>query len=126
MRYSAKSAASNPFRTETRTFHAGFKCQILSLEVVCRRSRDFIGFRDHSFSPLFGGPFVSMLFFIVHRLGDSRKSAREVAASRLFCFTAGFSGFPNGIRFQAGWRRLLPVHNPTDTSTPLQLQMATT
>jgi hypothetical protein len=55
-----------------------------------------------------------MLFFVAHRLGDSRKSAREVGASRLFCFTAGFSGSPNGIRFQAGWRHSLPVHNPTD------------
>jgi hypothetical protein len=54
-----------------------------------------------------------MLFFVVHRLGGSRKSAREVGASRLFCFTAGFSGSPNGIRFQAGWRHSLPVHNPT-------------
>jgi hypothetical protein len=39
-----------------------------------------------------------MLFFVVHRLGGSRKSAREVAASRLFCTTAGFSGSPNGER----------------------------
>jgi hypothetical protein len=44
---------------------------------------------------------------------DSRKSAREVGASRLFCFTAGFSGSPNAVRFQAGWQRLLPVHNLT-------------
>jgi hypothetical protein len=56
-----------------------------------------------------------MLFFVVHRLGGSRNSAREVAASRLLCFTAGFSGSPNGIRFQAGWPRSLPVHNPTFT-----------
>jgi hypothetical protein len=59
-----------------------------------------------------------MLFFVVHRLGGSRKSAREAAASRLFCFTAGFSGSPNGIRFQAGRRRSLPVHNPTVTVPP--------
>ena len=40
---------------------------------------DFIGLRDNFFRPLFGGPFDDMLFFVVHRLGDSRKSAREVA-----------------------------------------------
>src|SRR5260370_40379669 len=59
-----------------------------------------------------------MLFFVVHRLGGSRKSAREVAASRLFCFTAGFSGAPNGIRFQTGRRRSLPPHNPTIIEQP--------
>jgi hypothetical protein len=62
-----------------------------------------------------------MLFFVVHRLGGSRKSAREVGASRLFCFTAGFSGSPNGIRFQAGWRHSLPVHNPTNKKGRRQL-----
>src|SRR2546426_2996523 len=41
-----------------------------------------------------------MLFFVVHRLGDLRKSAREVSASRLFCFTAGFSGSPTGLSFR--------------------------
>src|SRR6266481_9948255 len=41
-----------------------------------------------------------MLCFVVHRLGGSRKSAREVGASRLFCFNAGFSGSPNGLSFR--------------------------
>src|SRR5258708_6593886 len=56
-----------------------------------------------------------MLFSVDHHLGDSRKSAREVWASRLFCFTAGVSGSPNGIRFQAGWQRSVPVHRSTDS-----------
>src|SRR4030095_13651698 len=71
------------------------------------------GLRDHSFSPLFGGPFVAMLFFVVHRLGGSRKSAREVAASRLFCFYRRIFGVPKWDRLRAGRRRSLPVHNPT-------------
>ena len=50
-----------------------------------------------SSGPLFGGPVIAMLCFVVHRLGGSRKSAREVGASRLFCFNAGFSGSPNGV-----------------------------
>jgi hypothetical protein len=41
-----------------------------------------------------------MLYFVNHRLGDLRKSAREVGASRLFCFNAGFSGSPNGVSFR--------------------------
>src|SRR5260221_12698128 len=41
-----------------------------------------------------------MLCFVVHRLGDPRKSAREVGASRLFCFNAGFSGSPDGLSFR--------------------------
>jgi hypothetical protein len=54
-----------------------------------------------------------MLFFVVHRLGGSRKSAREVAASRLFCFYRMIFGVPKWDRLRAGRRRSLPVHNPT-------------
>src|SRR5579859_7356802 len=49
-----------------------------------------------------------MLCSIVHHLGGSRKSAREVGASRLFCFTAGFSGSPNG----SSLRRVDPAQFP--------------
>jgi imidazolonepropionase-like amidohydrolase len=54
-----------------------------------------------------------MLDSVVHRLGDLRKSAREVGASRLFCFNAGFSGSPNGVVIQAGCSGSLPVHKAT-------------
>src|SRR4026209_1625244 len=60
-----------------------------------------------------------MLFPVDHRLGDSRKSAREVGPSRLFCFTAGFSGSPNGIRFKVDRSHSVPVHNSTATTLRL-------
>src|SRR5262245_17558934 len=57
-----------------------------------------------------------MLCFVAHRLGDLRKSAREVGASRLFCFNAGFSGAPNGVSFQAVWSNSIPVHKATSNA----------
>ena len=53
-----------------------------------------------------------MLSFVVHRLGDLRKSAREDASSRLFCFTAGFSGSPNGVLTQVGRYVSTSVNQP--------------
>src|ERR1700724_1772107 len=88
---------------------------MLSFELVGCGSPDFIGLRDNCFSRLFGGLFVAILFSVDHHLGDSRKSAHEVGASRLFCFTAGFSGSPNGCSFQAGRRCSVPVHRSTVT-----------
>src|SRR5580765_1818595 len=52
--------------------------QILALEVEWCGSLDFIGLCDVFSSPLSGGLLTAMLSFVVHRLGDSRKSAREV------------------------------------------------
>src|ERR1044071_2779476 len=89
--------------------------QILALEVEWCGSPDFIGPRDVFFSPLPGGLLTVMLFSVVHRLGDSRKSAREVGASRLFCFNAGFSGSPNGCLLQTSKPPLIPVHKATAT-----------
>jgi transposase len=54
-----------------------------------------------------------MLSCVLHRLGDSRESAREVGASRLFCFTAGFSGSPDVSCSQAGRHGSIPLHKPT-------------
>src|SRR5215472_9166249 len=73
---------------------------MLTFEVIRRGSPDFVGLRDIFSGPLSDGPVIAMLCFVVHRLGDSRKSAREVGASRLFCFNAGFSGSPNGLSFR--------------------------
>src|SRR5215831_17344833 len=73
---------------------------MLTFEVIRRGSPDFVGLRDIFSGPLSDGPVIAMLCFVVHRLGDSRKSAREVGASRLFCFNAGLSGSPNGLSFR--------------------------
>jgi hypothetical protein len=51
-------------------------------------------------------------------LGDSRKSAREVCPSRLFCFTAGFSGSPNGVVTHVGRSASTPVHRPAIRTAP--------
>src|SRR5215831_11477373 len=56
-----------------------------------------------------------MLVGVVHHLGGSRKSAREGCASRLFCFNAGFSGSPNGVRSGADQDSSVPVHKPAGT-----------
>src|SRR5580704_2518363 len=94
--------------------------QILSFEVVGCGSPDFIGLRDNCFSCLFGGSFVAMLFSVDHHLGDSRESAREVWASRLFCFTPGFSGSPNGCHFRrAGNAQFLCISQLTSTTPHL-------
>src|SRR5262249_42501029 len=73
---------------------------IPALEVEWCGRPDPIGPRDISFGPLSGGPLVAMLCFVAHRLGAFRNSAREVGASRLFCFNPGFSGAPNGVSFR--------------------------
>ena len=82
--------------------------QILALEVVRRGSPDFIGLWDVSSGALYGSPLIAILYSVDHRLGDLRKSAREVRAARLFCFTAGFSGSP-GVSYlrQAGAAQFL-------------------
>src|SRR6266566_6295098 len=76
------------------------KSKPVPFEVIRRGRPDFIGLRDIFSGPLSGGPVIAMLCFVVHRLGDPRKSAREVSASRLCCFNAGFSGSPNGLSFR--------------------------
>src|SRR5262249_19923780 len=88
--------------------------QMLTFEVIRRGSPDFVGLRDIFSGPLSGGPVIAMLCFVVHRLGDSRKSAREVGASRLFCFNAGFSGSPNRLSFRRAISGSIPVHKSTD------------
>src|SRR5262252_7798579 len=87
---------------------------MLTFEVIRRGSPDFVGLRDIFSGPLSGGPVIAMLCFVVHRLGDSRKSAREVGASRLFCFNAGFSGSPNRLSFRRAISGSIPVHKSTD------------
>src|ERR1035438_3979430 len=64
-----------------------------------------------------------MLFCVDHHLGDSRKSAREVCPSRLFCFTAGFSESPSGVVAQAGRCGSTAVHKSTATA-PISLKPA--
>ena len=56
-----------------------------------------------------------MLFSVVHHLGDSRKSVREVGPSRLFCFNAGFSGSPNGCPHLGRRRLFRAVHSSANT-----------
>src|SRR5215471_12641484 len=73
---------------------------MLTFEVIRRGSPDFVGLRDIFSGPLSDEPVIAMLCFVVHRLGDSRKSAREVGASRLSCFNTGFSGSPNGLSYR--------------------------
>src|SRR5271170_541669 len=101
--------------------------QVPAFEVIGRGSPDFIGLSANFFGPLFGGPLLAMLFFVDHRLGDSRKSAREVCPSRLFCFTAGFSGSPNGVLSQAARCGSTAVHKSTvSNQTPAVLPPAAT
>src|SRR5215472_3086275 len=64
--------------------------------------------------PLVYQGYVAILFPVDHHLGDSRKSARGVGASRLFCFTAGFSGSPNGMLSRATGRASNHVNKPAD------------
>src|SRR4029453_19364630 len=64
-----------------------------------------------------------MLSFVVHRLGDSRKSAREVAASRLYCSIAGFLGVSRRLSFTRSWSRSLPVHKPAQTKLSVSVDV---
>jgi hypothetical protein len=76
------------------------------------RSPDFIGLRNNCFRPLCTRGFVAILFPVDHHLGDSENQLAEFGAPRLFCFTAGFSGSPNGVLCQALGRHSNRVHKP--------------